>query len=247
MYLQYILWIVANAKCNNANNTNPCCEGNNGNIALYCHYIVCYLYIQILAITIYISTFLVTTLLERLVVVLLQQAVSWCYLSPPTHPPRPVASVDESSSSASCSTEPTPPSQPQTRLSRAAGQQGRAESQTQHPTRLSRSRQVMHSTRRTRYSTEARCIYSIWSNRYLKASDNPAQKKQNKKCICDVCFILFFFTFVSAYTTIWVGIHVQECLFSRLTSTILATPPSNKPKDATHQQRRIQISMFALQ
>ncbi|XP_029995893.1 polycomb group protein ASXL1 isoform X2 [Sphaeramia orbicularis] len=59
------------------------------------------------------------------------------------------ASVDESSSSASCSTEtPAPISQPQTRLSRAAGQQGRSDSQgqqaqhTQHAqTRLSRSRQ----------------------------------------------------------------------------------------------------------
>lgn len=57
--------------------------------------------------------------------------------------PSSEASVDESSSSASCSTEPPAPcsSQPQTRLSRAAGQQGRAE--TQHTqTRLSRSRQV---------------------------------------------------------------------------------------------------------
>ncbi|XP_053174304.1 putative Polycomb group protein ASXL1 isoform X2 [Scomber japonicus] len=57
------------------------------------------------------------------------------------------ASVDESSSSASCSTEPqAPSSQPQTRLSRAAGQQGRTDNQqTQHAqhtqTRLSRSRQ----------------------------------------------------------------------------------------------------------
>lgn len=57
------------------------------------------------------------------------------------------ASVDESSSSASCSTEPPPPiNQPQTRLSRAAGQQGRIDAQqTQHAqhtqTRLSRSRQ----------------------------------------------------------------------------------------------------------
>ncbi|GLD45554.1 putative Polycomb group protein ASXL1 [Lates japonicus] len=57
------------------------------------------------------------------------------------------ASVDESSSSASCSTELQASStQPQTRLSRAAGQQGRADTQqTQHPqhaqTRLSRSRQ----------------------------------------------------------------------------------------------------------
>ncbi|XP_029362430.1 polycomb group protein ASXL1 isoform X2 [Echeneis naucrates] len=57
------------------------------------------------------------------------------------------ASVDESSSSASCSTElHAPSSQPQTRLSRAAGQQGRTDTQqTQHPqhaqTRLSRSRQ----------------------------------------------------------------------------------------------------------
>uniref|UniRef100_A0AAQ6IJN0 DEUBAD domain-containing protein n=1 Tax=Anabas testudineus TaxID=64144 RepID=A0AAQ6IJN0_ANATE len=54
------------------------------------------------------------------------------------------ASVDESSSSASCSTELQPPStQPQTRLSRSAGQQGRTDTQqTQHAqTRLSRSRQ----------------------------------------------------------------------------------------------------------
>ncbi|KAM7405439.1 hypothetical protein PAMP_012701 [Pampus punctatissimus] len=57
------------------------------------------------------------------------------------------ASVDESSSSASCSTEPQASSnQPQTRLSRSAGQQGRADTQqTQHAqhaqTRLSRSRQ----------------------------------------------------------------------------------------------------------
>ncbi|XP_071331262.1 polycomb group protein ASXL1 [Trachinotus anak] len=57
------------------------------------------------------------------------------------------ASVDESSSSASCSTElQAPSSQPQTRLSRAAGQQGRTDAQqpqhTQHAqTRLSRSRQ----------------------------------------------------------------------------------------------------------
>ncbi|XP_044207214.1 putative Polycomb group protein ASXL1 [Thunnus albacares] len=57
------------------------------------------------------------------------------------------ASVDESSSSASCSTElQAPSSQPQTRLSRAAGQQGRTDTQqTQHAqhaqTRLSRSRQ----------------------------------------------------------------------------------------------------------
>ncbi|XP_076596527.1 polycomb group protein ASXL1 isoform X2 [Chaetodon auriga] len=57
------------------------------------------------------------------------------------------ASVDESSSSASCSTElQVPITQPQTRLSRAAGQQGRTETQqTQHAqhaqTRLSRSRQ----------------------------------------------------------------------------------------------------------
>ncbi|XP_019944782.1 polycomb group protein ASXL1 [Paralichthys olivaceus] len=54
------------------------------------------------------------------------------------------ASVDESSSSASCSTEPQAPStQPQTRLSRAAGQQGRTDTQqSQHAqTRLSRSRQ----------------------------------------------------------------------------------------------------------
>ncbi|XP_040008553.1 putative Polycomb group protein ASXL1 [Xiphias gladius] len=57
------------------------------------------------------------------------------------------ASVDESSSSASCSTELQAPStQPQTRLSRAAGQQGRTDiQQTQHAqhaqTRLSRSRQ----------------------------------------------------------------------------------------------------------
>lgn len=58
------------------------------------------------------------------------------------------ASVDESSSSASCSTElHAPCTQPQTRLSRAAGQQGRTDAQhTQHAqhaqTRLSRSRQV---------------------------------------------------------------------------------------------------------
>ncbi|XP_040918098.1 putative Polycomb group protein ASXL1 [Toxotes jaculatrix] len=57
------------------------------------------------------------------------------------------ASVDESSSSASCSTElQAPSSQPQTRLSRATGQQGRTDTQqtqhTQHAqTRLSRSRQ----------------------------------------------------------------------------------------------------------
>nr|XP_020464862.1 putative Polycomb group protein ASXL1 isoform X2 [Monopterus albus] len=54
------------------------------------------------------------------------------------------ASVDESSSSASCSAElQTPSTQPQTRLSRAAGQQGRTDTQqTQHAqTRLSRSRQ----------------------------------------------------------------------------------------------------------
>ncbi|XP_053280475.1 putative Polycomb group protein ASXL1 isoform X1 [Pleuronectes platessa] len=57
------------------------------------------------------------------------------------------ASVDESSSSTSCSTEPQAPStQPQTRLSRAAGQQGRTDiQQSQHAqhtqTRLSRSRQ----------------------------------------------------------------------------------------------------------
>ncbi|XP_076022481.1 polycomb group protein ASXL1 isoform X2 [Genypterus blacodes] len=56
------------------------------------------------------------------------------------------ASVDESSSSASCSTElQAPSSQPQTRLSRATGQQGRTEMQSQHTqhaqTRLSRSRQ----------------------------------------------------------------------------------------------------------
>lgn len=57
------------------------------------------------------------------------------------------ASVDESSSSASCSTELQAPStQPQTRLSRAAGQQGRTDTQqaqhAQHAqTRLSRSRQ----------------------------------------------------------------------------------------------------------
>ncbi|KAK2852009.1 hypothetical protein Q5P01_008285 [Channa striata] len=54
------------------------------------------------------------------------------------------ASVDESSSSASCSTElPAPSTQPQTRLSKAAGQQGRTDTQpTQHAqTRLSRSRQ----------------------------------------------------------------------------------------------------------
>ncbi|KAM9855998.1 polycomb group protein ASXL1 [Aulostomus maculatus] len=57
------------------------------------------------------------------------------------------ASVDESSSSASCSTEVRGlSSQPQTRLSRAAGQQGRSDTQqTQHAqhaqTRLSRSRQ----------------------------------------------------------------------------------------------------------
>ncbi|XP_024857921.1 putative Polycomb group protein ASXL1 isoform X2 [Kryptolebias marmoratus] len=53
-------------------------------------------------------------------------------------------SVDESSSNASCSAEPQPPvSQPQTRLSRAAGQQGRSDpQQPQHAqTRLSRSRQ----------------------------------------------------------------------------------------------------------
>ncbi|XP_008280781.1 polycomb group protein ASXL1 isoform X2 [Stegastes partitus] len=53
-------------------------------------------------------------------------------------------SVDESSSSASCSAELQAPStQPQTRLSRAAGQQGRTDTQqTQHAqTRLSRSRQ----------------------------------------------------------------------------------------------------------
>lgn len=55
------------------------------------------------------------------------------------------ASVDESSSSASCSVElQAPSSQPQTRLSRSAGQQGRTDTQqTQHAqTRLSRSRQV---------------------------------------------------------------------------------------------------------
>lgn len=54
------------------------------------------------------------------------------------------ASVDESSSSASCSVElQAPSSQPQTRLSRSAGQQGRTDTQqTQHAqTRLSRSRQ----------------------------------------------------------------------------------------------------------
>ncbi|XP_029974472.1 polycomb group protein ASXL1 isoform X2 [Salarias fasciatus] len=54
------------------------------------------------------------------------------------------ASVDESSSSASCSAEAPPPSsQPQTRLSRAAGQQSRSDTQQpQHAqTRLSRSRQ----------------------------------------------------------------------------------------------------------
>ncbi|XP_054869061.1 putative Polycomb group protein ASXL1 isoform X2 [Amphiprion ocellaris] len=53
-------------------------------------------------------------------------------------------SVDESSSSASCSAElQVPSTQPQTRLSRAAGQQGRTDTQqTQHAqTRLSRSRQ----------------------------------------------------------------------------------------------------------
>ncbi|KAM4570988.1 polycomb group protein ASXL1 [Fundulus diaphanus] len=54
------------------------------------------------------------------------------------------ASVDENSSSASCSTElQTQSSHPQTRLSRAAGQQGRTDAQqSQHAqTRLSRSRQ----------------------------------------------------------------------------------------------------------
>ncbi|XP_015252310.1 PREDICTED: putative Polycomb group protein ASXL1 [Cyprinodon variegatus] len=54
------------------------------------------------------------------------------------------ASVDENSSSASCSTElQAPSSHPQTRLSRAAGQQGRTDAQqSQHAqTRLSRSRQ----------------------------------------------------------------------------------------------------------
>ncbi|XP_069544581.1 polycomb group protein ASXL1 [Brachyistius frenatus] len=53
------------------------------------------------------------------------------------------ASVDESSSSASCSAEPPPINQPQTRLSRAAGQQGRSDTPpAQHAqTRLSRSRQ----------------------------------------------------------------------------------------------------------
>ncbi|XP_054904207.1 putative Polycomb group protein ASXL1 isoform X2 [Poeciliopsis prolifica] len=56
----------------------------------------------------------------------------------------PTASVDENSSSASCSTElQTPSSHPQTRLSRATGQQGRTDpQQSQHAqTRLSRSRQ----------------------------------------------------------------------------------------------------------
>ncbi|XP_056129464.1 putative Polycomb group protein ASXL1 [Lampris incognitus] len=57
------------------------------------------------------------------------------------------ASIDENSSSAFCSTEPQAPSQPQTRLSRAAVQPGRTDMQTQHThiqhaqTRLSRSRQ----------------------------------------------------------------------------------------------------------
>ncbi|XP_023188132.1 putative Polycomb group protein ASXL1 isoform X1 [Xiphophorus maculatus] len=54
------------------------------------------------------------------------------------------ASVDENSSSASCSTElQTPTTHPQTRLSRATGQQGRTDpQQSQHAqTRLSRSRQ----------------------------------------------------------------------------------------------------------
>lgn len=60
----------------------------------------------------------------------------------------PEGSVDESSSSTSCSTElQAPGTQPQTRLSRVAGQQGRTDTQhTQHAqhtqTRLSRSRQV---------------------------------------------------------------------------------------------------------
>lgn len=55
------------------------------------------------------------------------------------------ALVDESSSSASCSTELQPTSsQPQTRLSRMAGQHARLDAQqAQHSqTRLSRSRQV---------------------------------------------------------------------------------------------------------